>query len=213
MSRRPIRRRGCTRSASADRGAELSGPRADGEPQRPGGPGAGHAGQHHRRARGGAGMLDLTAARGRAGAITLGADKSYQDETFVEQLRNRQCGSARRRVCAEPEVDQLADRGRARATATGSASRNASWWRRSSAGPSWTARCARSSCAACGASTGSCSWSPRRTTCGACRLCFEPRKARGAVSPEGEITASGDRTTARSCSPHAIQRPRSRSPA
>ena len=69
---------------------------------------------------------------GISGEITLGADKSYQQEAFVEQLRSR------------------------RIVASASASRSASGWRRSSAGPSWTASCARSSCAACARWTGAC---------------------------------------------------------
>jgi hypothetical protein len=136
-------------------------------------------------------MIDLDRQRARrTGEITLGADKSYHHAALVEQLRTRQVVPHVAEYAPKPKWPNSLTEAECGSDGFRLSQQKRRLVEKVSAGPNWTALSARSSCAACGASTGSSNSSLPRTTSPGCRSCSLRRKAQEAVSPKARKYAS-----------------------
>ena len=76
-------------------------------------------------------------------AITLGADKLYQEKKFIAALRRRKVIPHVAEYEANAHWPNWLTKKERRTRAWPSVNENASWWRKCLGGPSWTASCGK----------------------------------------------------------------------
>jgi hypothetical protein len=108
-------------------------------------------------------MLDRMTA-GRAERITLGADKAYQEEAFLNDLRRRNITPHVAEYEPNPSWPNFLTEGERTDPGFAVSQRKRKLVEKVFGWPNSTAPSAKSSCAACNASAGWCNWSPPPTT-------------------------------------------------